>query len=213
LIIADSTNPDSQRQFASQTPGAVTVEAVDLRDLVSFARDFDPHADDALLTLAGFAQSVMRNVGAADLVRRVGSLARGTARNAPSDAEAAALNFVRNPCHRAAADVLVEIGKEGGVSTHRPAVLRACMKALRSCGGDVSFQEATLRMREQNRILGRPLPKRAVGSTLLLKGLEAEVAVILNADAMNRRNLYVAMTRGSHALTICSRRVVLNPAA
>src|SRR5258707_7358896 len=31
LIIGDSTNPASQRHFASQTPGAVTVEAVDLR--------------------------------------------------------------------------------------------------------------------------------------------------------------------------------------
>ena len=41
LIIGDSRNPASQRQFASQTPGAVTVEAVDLRDLVAFARRFD----------------------------------------------------------------------------------------------------------------------------------------------------------------------------
>src|SRR5258708_25163515 len=31
LIIGDSTNPASQHHFASQTPGAVTVEAVDLR--------------------------------------------------------------------------------------------------------------------------------------------------------------------------------------
>ena len=38
LIIGDSRNPASQRQFASQTPGAVTVEAVDLRDLVAFAQ-------------------------------------------------------------------------------------------------------------------------------------------------------------------------------
>ena len=76
LIIGDSTNPDSQRQFASQTPGAVTVEAVDLKDLVSFARNFDLAAPDALERLAQFAQSVMTNVGAADLVRRVQSLTR-----------------------------------------------------------------------------------------------------------------------------------------
>src|SRR6266550_8193928 len=34
LIIGESTNPGSQRRFAGQTPGAVTVGAVDLRDLV-----------------------------------------------------------------------------------------------------------------------------------------------------------------------------------
>jgi DNA helicase-2/ATP-dependent DNA helicase PcrA len=61
-------------------------------------------------------------------------------------------------------------------------------------------------------LVGRPLPKRAVGSTLLLKGLEAEAAVILNAGALDARNLYVAMTRGSKALTVCSPSPVLHPA-
>ena len=66
-------------------------------------------------------------------------------------------------------------------------------------------------MREQNRLLGRPLPRRAVGSTLLLKGLEAEVAVILNADDLDARNFYVAMTRGSKHIVVCSRTPLLNP--
>ena len=214
LIIGDSTNPVSQRRFASQTPGAVTVEAVDLRDLVAFARSFDLNTPEALEHLANFAQSVMRNVGAANLVRRVQSLARGTARNPPTDVEATALLFVRAPSYRTAIDVLVEIGKEGGVSTHRPAVLRACIKALQLCHGTdgLSFYDAAIRMREQNRLVGRPLPKRAVGSTLLLKGLEAEMAVILDASALDARNLYVAMTRGSKALMLCSPSAVLNPA-
>lgn len=214
LIIGDSTNPDGQRQVASQTPGATTVEAVDLRDLVAFARTFDINAPDALERLANFAQSVMRNVGAADMVRRVQSLMCGTARNPPTDAEAVALSFARTPSHRAAVDVLVEIGKQAGVSAHRPAVLRACIKALQLCGGTdrLSFHDAAIRMREQNRLMGRPLPKRAVGSTLLLKGLEAEVAVILNAGALDARNLYVAMTRGSKALIVCAPSPVLNPA-
>jgi DNA helicase-2/ATP-dependent DNA helicase PcrA len=41
LIIGKSTSPPSQQEFASQIPGAVTVEAVDLRDLVQFARELD----------------------------------------------------------------------------------------------------------------------------------------------------------------------------
>jgi len=213
LIIGDSTKPDSQRLFASQTPGAVTVEAVDLRDLISFAQTFDLAAPDALERLAEFAQRMMTNVGAADLLRRVQSLIRGTARNPPTDAEMAALGFVRSPSHRAAIDLLVEIGREGGVRTHRPAVMRACIKALQLCGGTdgLSFHDAAIRTREQYRLVGRPLPKRAVGSTLLLKGLEAEVAVVLDAGALDARNLYVAITRGSHALMICSQSPVLHP--
>jgi DNA helicase-2/ATP-dependent DNA helicase PcrA len=212
LIIGNSTNPDSQRQFASQTPGAVTVEAVDLRDLVSFAQHFDLVAEDALERLAQFAQRMMTNVGAADMVRRVKSLMRGTALKPATDVEKVALAFVRGPSYRAAAELLVEIGKAAGVRTHRPTVLRACFKALQLCRGtdELSFYDAAVRIREQNRLVGRPLPRRAVGSTLLLKGLEAEVAVILNADALDARNLYVAMTRGSHALTVCSRSPLLN---
>jgi hypothetical protein len=39
LIIGKSTSPTSQQEFAGQILGAVTVEAVDLKDLVQFARD------------------------------------------------------------------------------------------------------------------------------------------------------------------------------
>jgi len=46
LIIGESTSPNSQRRFASQIPGAVTVEAVDLRDLVTFARTLDLSGSD-----------------------------------------------------------------------------------------------------------------------------------------------------------------------
>lgn len=213
LIIGDSTSPDSQRRFASQTPGAVTVEAVDLKDLVAFAKRFDLVSPQALQQLAEFAQSVMRNVGATDFVQRVSALQRGTARTEPTEAEGIALAFVRDPSHRRAVDVLVEIGKQGAVTPHRPAVLRACIKALQLCDGTegLSFHDAAIRMREQNRLVGRPLPKRAVGSTLLLKGLEAEAAVILNADVLDARNLYVAMTRGSKQLVICSRSPILHP--
>jgi UvrD-like helicase family protein len=213
LIIGDSRAADSRNQIASQTPGAVTVEAVDLRDLVAFAREFNLTAPDAINRLTHFAQSVTTNVGATDLVRRVHAIARGAARKTPTDVEATALQFMQTPSPRGAVEVLVEIGKEAGVRTHRPAVLRACIKALQLCGGTegLTFYEAVIRMREQNRLVGRPLPRRAVGSTLLLKGLEAEVAVVLDAPALDARNLYVAMTRGSKALTICSPTQTLKP--
>ncbi len=72
-----------------------------------------------------------------------------------------------------------------------------------------TFREAAVYMREQNRLQGRPLPRRAVGSTLLLKGLESDVVVILNGDDLDARNLYVAMTRGSKHVVVCSRSPIL----
>jgi AAA domain len=214
LIIGKSTSPPSQHEFASQTPGAVTVEAVDLKDLVQFARDLDFERPDALMRVVTFAGSVMTNVGAPDLLRRVDILERGTARREPSDVERAAIAFKAAPSPAATVELLVEIGKDAGVRTHRPAVLRAGIKALQSCDGSEgnSFYESAVRSREQNRLLGRPLPKRAVGSTLLLKGLEADVSVILDASDLDARNLYVAMTRGSKRLIVCSNTPILTPA-
>jgi hypothetical protein len=211
LVIGDGQRPASQQEFASQIPGAVTVEAVDLRDMVGFARDLDFSRPDALARVISFAGAVMTNVGAPDLMRHVEALERGTARRETTDSEQAALRFKVSPSPSAAVALLSELSRQGGSRTHRPAVLRAGITALQSCDGAEgnSFYDAAVRAREQNRLLGRPLPKRAVGSTLLLKGLEADTSVILNASDLDARNLYVAVTRGSKRLVVCSDKPVL----
>lgn len=212
LIIGDSRSANKRHQIASKTPGAITVETVELKELIRFSRDFDPSAPDALDQLVRFAQSVMINVGAAKLVRRVESLRRGAARKPPSNVERKALAFVETPSYGTARKLLAAINWESGVRAHRPAVLKACLRAMLLCDGakGMTFYDGAMRIREQNRFAGRSLPRRAVGSTLLLKGLEAEVAVVLNADDLDARNLYVAMTRGSKMLTVCSRTPILN---
>ena len=213
VLLIGEGYPSGHREIAKSVHGAVTVENVDLRDLTDFANRFVLSNDNALAEIAAFAQSLMTNVGANDLVTRVQTLLRGTARKEPSDVERTAIRFVQNRTFSHAIDLLVEINKQPGVRSYRPAVLRACIKAMQLCQSstNLTFSEAAVRIREQNRILGRPLPKRAVGSTLLLKGLEADVAVVLNADTLDARNLYVAMTRGCRKLVICSASPILNP--
>lgn len=51
LITADSWNRAAQQNFASQTPEASTVEAVDLQDLIAFASNFDVGSTSALVQL------------------------------------------------------------------------------------------------------------------------------------------------------------------
>ena len=212
LIIGDSKNPRSQKQFARQTPGAVAVEAVDLEDLVDFAKKLDFGASKALPLIADFAASVMTNVRASELIGRVGILRRGTGRREPSEVEHTALQFEEKRTPEAAIELLGSIRKKSGVRTHRPTILRACVKALRSCAdsADTTFYEAAVRVREENRLFGRPISRRAVGSTLLLKGLEADVSVILSATDLDAKHLYVAMTRGARRLVVCSKTPKLN---
>jgi len=93
LIMGNSKNPQGQRLFASQTPGAITVESVDLKDFIQFALRFRLDAPDALRQLLNFAESVMTNVGAADLQKRVTTLMAGRERKEATDAERAAIAF------------------------------------------------------------------------------------------------------------------------
>jgi DNA helicase-2/ATP-dependent DNA helicase PcrA len=206
LIIGDGTNPRSQQEFASKIPGAVTVEAVDLKDLVAFSTSYKVEGKDGFVKLLEFAQRVLTNIGAKELVRRLDSIIKGTAKDPPSEVESAALTFLRDRSFRSAVDFLVVLSAEAGVRIHRPAVLNGCIRAMQLSAGNptLSFREAAIMVREENRFTGRALAARNVGSTLLLKGLEAEAVVILNADILDARNLYVAMTRGSMAVTVCS---------
>lgn len=81
---------------------------------------------------------------------------------------------------------------------------------MNGCESVDDFYDLAVRSREQARVLGRSVPKRAVGSTLLLKGLEADVAVVIDADQMDARNLYVAMTRGARRLVVCSQSHIIH---
>jgi len=53
---------------------------------------------------------------------------------------------------------------------------------------------------------GRPIRHtKLLGTTLLVKGLEYDHAVILDADSLDLKELYVALTRGAKSLTIITK--------
>lgn len=212
LVIGDSTSPQGQRLVASRTPGATMVEAIDLRDLTLFGRSFDPAAVGAYKSLVSFAAEMMTNLGMAELLRRVETLAKGTARKAATAAEAAALEFHTLPSFITAVAAVEAFVDAPDVRVYRPEVLQVCLTAMRAAArGECSFYEAVVRARERNRHLERPPSRRAVGSTLLLKGLEADVVVVLNPGVMNAKHLYVALTRGATRVVVCSQSPVLVP--
>lgn len=213
LVIGDSTSPRGQQQIASQTPGAATVEAADLRDLTAFGTSFNPGIADSLTVLVNFASELMANLGAADLLRRLESLAKGTARKTATPAESAALAFLANPSFVTALDALMAFEDGPNVRVYRPEVLHLCKSAMKAAANsECTFYEAVVRARERNRHLGRPTTRRAIGSTLLLKGLEADVVVVLNPAVMDARHLYVALTRGAKGVVVCSQTPILAPA-
>lgn len=100
--------------------------------------------------------------------------------------------------------------RQNNTRAYRPDVLYCCLRTMQIAAvGSCSFAEATVRERERNRQESWPLARRAIGSTLLLKGLEAEVAVITAPEEMDARHLYLAFTRGAKKLVVCSFTPVL----
>jgi len=66
-------------------------------------------------------------------------------------------------------------------------------------------------IRDTGRKVGRRVDKKTISTTLLIKGLEFDHAVILNASELDdAENLYVAMTRGAKSLTVLSEKPVIN---
>lgn len=212
LVIGDAMNVRGRYLLTSQTPGATVVERVDLVEFIQFARTFDPAGADPLGQVVEFAASLMTGVGAAGLLQRVQILQHGRPRTPPTPIEAAAVAFARGPSVAEASRLLQAFARQPGTHVYRPEVLRCCQAAMRAAaGGTCTLHVAALQARERQRHMSRPVARRAVGSTLLLKGLEADVAVVLEPQAMTAQHLYVALTRGARQVVVCSPTSTLIP--
>lgn len=213
LLIGDSMSAQSRHRIARNVPGVIAIEPVQLGDLVNFANTFSLEAPAALDKLVEFSGTIATNVGSPELLARLKSLCAGTAKKPATELEAQALRFCNAPTWATMAQLLVALTSQSGTRIYRPAVLRACLRAIGICAASSSssFQEAVVQMREQYRTHGRQLPATAIGSTLLLKGLESDHVVVLNGGELDARNFYVALTRGARSATVCARNSALNP--
>jgi len=156
----------------------------------------------------------MTNLGGAELQRRLASLLSGRAKKEASLIEVACLAYGKAPSFGAAAILLEQLESGPDVRVYRHEILHVLKTALRTAGaGSCTFYEATVQARERNRHLSRRTGRVAVGSTLLLKGLEADVAVVLNPKEMDAKHLYVALTRGARKLVVCSPTSIITPAS
>jgi DNA helicase-2/ATP-dependent DNA helicase PcrA len=76
-----------------------------------------------------------------------------------------------------------------------------------------SLVDAAKTVRDSSRIVGRLVPMKSVSRILLIKGLEFQHAIVLNADNLNAKELYVAMTRGSKSLVVLSSNPIIKKPA
>ena len=70
--------------------------------------------------------------------------------------------------------------------------------------------ETAWHVRNRARVIGRSVDRRSLSTPLLVKGLEFDHAIVLDADEHNSaEHLYVAITRASRSLTVLTQNAVV----
>lgn len=220
LVIGDSTSNKVRHELARRFPGASIVEPVELNCLMNFACAVDACLSSAMNSaqpvehvVLEFAANLMTGVGTKPLLKRLESIKAKRNNKPPTYVEAVTLRLTEVPSYNAVKDLLEALRGQQGARLFRPSLLRLAMQSLRmaSQGIVATLLIAAKEIRERNRHFSSSLPDVSVGSTLLLKGLEAENVAIVNADKTSAENLYVALTRGSKKVLVRSTGRTLIP--
>jgi DNA helicase-2/ATP-dependent DNA helicase PcrA len=110
--------------------------------------------------------------------------------------------------------LLTALKRVSGVEVSRADLFNRAMGVLRkhALHPQLTLAEAAEKYHGEFRYKGRPVGRRKlIGTTLLVKGLEFDHSIVLEANSLSKKELYVALTRGAKSLTIISTTPVLNP--
>ncbi|EPL1175607.1 UvrD-helicase domain-containing protein [Morganella morganii] len=208
LVIGDSINARSRHKYAQSSRNIDVVEPVQLDDVANAARSFDSAQGidlvDAILTYSG---EMMTNVQRPQTLQRLRTIQAGRNRTPITSLESALFKVLQDSSRNNILAALQQLESKQGAKVYRKAAFAALKDtiSLSSSMLDQTILDAASSIREQLRLCGdRRIPQRAIGSTLLLKGLECDHSLILNADNMNAQNLYVALSRAAKSVTVFS---------
>ena len=195
-----------------------SIEEIEGKDLFSFIYQVEHVRTNQmrLKKLVAFAASCMTSVGAnlpAATSRGEHTQIRSNTRNLAGAAAANA--YLADPSSANMAGFLDALNALPDVKVVRADLFNRMTGVLKKhlLHPDLTLREAAERYHSEFRYKGRPVGRhRLIGTTLLVKGLEFDHAIVLDAASLSRKELYVALTRGARSLTIISHYTTLDPA-
>jgi hypothetical protein len=194
-----------------------SIEEIEGRDLFSFVRKLQRATTDQArmkltIALAGMAMTGLSGNLPAGTERGEAMDIRDNTRN-PHIARAGNA-YLADATSGNLAALLLAIRQSAGVHVVRADLFNRAVGVLKkhSISLDLTLDEAAEKYQTQFRHRGRPMGRhRLIGTTLLVKGLEFDHAIVLDAASLARKELYVALTRGAKSLTVVSSESTLNP--
>lgn len=196
-----------------------SIEEVEGKDVFAFLRKVEGARTNAhrLKAVVEFASKCLTKVESslsAAAIRGEHTEIRANTRN-PLVA-GSANDYLVAPDSATMAALLKGIRQTAGVQLVRADLFNRVLAILRKqqMHPDETLQQAGERYQREFRFVGRPVShRRIIGTTLLVKGLEYDHAVVLDATTLSKKDLYVAFTRGARSLTVITTQMVLNPPA
>ncbi|MDS9468228.1 UvrD-helicase domain-containing protein [Paracoccus sp. MBLB3053] len=196
-----------------------SIEEVEGRDMFAFFRRMTAADSNSrrLQEAIAFAGKCMTHVNAnlpAGTIRGEAVTIRAATRS-PEVAKIAN-EYLSSPNSAGLAELLKAIKGLAQTNVTRADLLNRVLGVLQkhTMHPELSCDEAVEQYQREFRFKGRPVGHlRQIGTTLLVKGLEYDHAIVLDATTLSRKELYVALTRGARTLTIVSTNPVLNPPA
>ncbi|WP_315806363.1 MULTISPECIES: UvrD-helicase domain-containing protein [unclassified Bradyrhizobium] len=167
---------------------------------------------DRLSLTLKFAANTMTGINRTRLEKRVVRRFEGWRRGKkPTEIELAALDVLESDDLLHVLRLLDSLRRQPDVAIFRRELLSALQNTLKLVisGEQPNLEEAAWHVQNKMRHAGRRLAQRSVGSTLLVKGMQFDHAVIVAPEALGRNDLYVALTRASRTITIVSKTPLL----
>lgn len=193
------------RSMAGKFSSLEEVEGKDLHRIIKKVDDAKS-AKDRLLHLIDFCKRCCNAVdGVLTAATKRGQAGKVTKATKYPEILNAANRYLETESCSEMATLLGLIRTHPEVTTYRRDLFGRMMGVLRiqKDSPGLTLTEAATQYQREFRHSGRPIHhNKLIGTTLLVKGLEYDHAIILEADSMSTKHLYVALTRGAKSIAI-----------
>lgn len=215
VVIGNSTNEASRASLAQKLSKRAfsTIEAVNCKSLVKNAKAIEGARGKQLFdALLDFASQCMTGTEKTPMGKAVASrLKGGRAGMKFAPLFPVIHSLISTSTDNAAVAFLDALRSMPGTYLFRREMFHAMRSALilRGSMKGYTLMSAVAEVQNKQRHMGRKLPFRCIGSTLLVKGLEFDHAVVVQSANMSAKDWYVALTRATRTIRIVSPQSVI----
>ena len=205
----DAVSKNRTHLLAQKTSGKFSsIEEIEGKALFTFVKAFEKAktVQAGFLLALEFSKKCFTKVGEVMTAgTKEGKVAKETKATKYPQLLVAANFYLSHPTSQNLKSFFLALKENPETGAYRRDLLYRFLHVLKIHGDKetATLLEAANLYQRDMRQTGRPISHRKlIGTTLLVKGLEYDHAVVLDADSLSAKHLYVAMTRGSQSLTI-----------